>query len=127
MDEVVFGLVEEPVFVRRDARGVFAEVVNTGTWESLIVGDMGRGSVIGHHYHAHTVVCYYLITGAARVVTVDVVTHERREVSLRAGQGFVFRPQEARAITHEVDARFLLMKSHRYDDAAPDLIEYRVT
>jgi dTDP-4-dehydrorhamnose 3,5-epimerase-like enzyme len=127
MDTLVFGLVEKPVFVRRDARGAFAEVVNMGTWESLIVGDMVGGSVIGHHYHAETVVFYYLITGAAHVVTIDVVTHERTEVSLSPGQGFVFRPQEARAITHVSDARFLLMKSRRYDDDAPDLIEYRVT
>lgn len=127
MDEVGFGLVERAVFVREDARGLFTEVVNTGTWESLIVGDMVKGSVIGHHYHAHTTVLYYLMEGAARIVTVNVRTRERRELALQAGQGYVFRPEEARAITHEDDVRFVLMKSQRFDPAAPDLIEYRVT
>jgi len=127
MDDVVFGLVEAPVFVRNDARGRFEELVNTGRWESVIHSTMARGAVIGHHYHAHTIVAYFLLEGRARVVTIDVNTGVRREQAVGAGQGFVFRPSEARAIEHLDDSRFLLLKSHRYDPAAPDLIDYRVT
>ncbi|HEV8585455.1 MAG TPA: hypothetical protein VGT02_10860 [Methylomirabilota bacterium] len=127
MDEVVFGLVEAPVFVRDDGRGRFEELLNTGRWESVIHARMGRGAVIGHHYHAHTIVAYFLLEGRARVRTVDVKTGARQEATVTAGQGWIFRPSEARAIEHLEDARFLLLKSHRYDNAAPDLIDYRVT
>lgn len=126
MDEIVFGVVTKPAFVRTDARGTFEELVNTGRWENLIHGVMKRGSVLGHHYHRHTVVCYLLLEGSARIITVDVNTKERHEHVIRVGQGFVFRPSEARAIEHLEDVRFLMMKSHRFDHAAPDLIDYRV-
>ncbi|MGH7275539.1 MAG: hypothetical protein ACREIY_00775 [Candidatus Rokuibacteriota bacterium] len=127
MQEVAYGLVEKPAFVRRDARGAFEELVTMGRWESLIHGVMKRGAVLGHHYHAHTIVCYWLLDGRARITTVDVKTKARHERSIRAGQGFVFRPSEARAIEHLEDSRFVMLKSHRFDPAAPDLIEYQVT
>ena len=126
MDEVVFGVIAKPAFVRMDARGTFEELVNTGRWENLIHGVMKQGSVLGHHYHHHTIVCYFLLEGSARITTIDVSTKERREHALRAGQGFVFRPSEARAIEHLEDVRFVMMKSHRFDPAAPDLIDYTV-
>jgi mannose-6-phosphate isomerase-like protein (cupin superfamily) len=126
VDDVVFGVVERPVYTRRDARGVFDELVTTGRWESVIAGTMTKGAVMGHHYHHHTVVAVFLLEGRARIVTEDVGTKARRECEIHAGQGFVFRPSEARAIHYLEDARFLLLKSHRYDPAAPDLIDYRV-
>jgi mannose-6-phosphate isomerase-like protein (cupin superfamily) len=126
MDDLTFGLVEKPVYVRRDARGVFEELLNTGRWESLIAGRMSAGAVLGHHYHAHTIVAFFLLEGRSRIVTIDVGTKARREVEIHAGQGFVFRPSEARAIVHQEDVRFLLLKSHRFDPAAPDLIAYPV-
>jgi dTDP-4-dehydrorhamnose 3,5-epimerase-like enzyme len=125
--DLAFGLVERPVYTRRDARGSFDELITTGRWESVIAGTMTTGAVMGHHYHDHTVVALFLLAGRAHIVTVDVGTRTRRECDISAGQGFVFRPSEARAIQYLEDARFLLLKSHRYDPAAPDLIEYRVT
>jgi mannose-6-phosphate isomerase-like protein (cupin superfamily) len=127
MEEIPWGLVERPAFVRADARGTFEELVNAGRWESLIHGVMKRGAVLGHHYHAHTVVCYWLLAGSARITTVDVTTRARHERSIGAGQGFVFRPSEARIIEHLEDSRFVMLKSHRFDPAAPDLIEYQVS
>ena len=121
-----FGRVEGPAFSRRDARGVFDEVLTTGRWESLAVGRMEPGAVMGHHYHAHTVVFLWLLEGRARVVTVHVGTGARQECEIAAGQGYVFRPEEARAITYLEPSRFALMKSHRFDPAAPDLIAYPV-
>jgi quercetin dioxygenase-like cupin family protein len=123
---MVFGVVERPVYTRRDARGTFDELVNTGQWESVISGRMTKGAVMGHHYHDHTVVAVFLLEGRARVVTIEVGTKARAEHEIGPGQGFVFRPSEARAIHYLEDARFLLLKSHRYDAAAPDLIDYRV-
>jgi mannose-6-phosphate isomerase-like protein (cupin superfamily) len=127
MDEVAFGLVDGPAYARHDARGSFEELVNTGRWESLVVGRMARGAVMGHHYHAHTVVFFYLLEGRSRIVTVDVVSRARRELEIAAGQGFVFRPSEARAIHHLEDVRFVMLKSHRFDPAAPDLIAHPVS
>ena len=126
MDDVVFGVVERPVYTRRDARGVFDELITTGRWESVIAGTMTKGAVMGHHYHDHTVVALFLLEGRAHIVTEDVQTKTRHEYDIHGGQGFVFRPSEARAIHYLEDARFLLLKSHRYDPAAPDLIDYRV-
>jgi uncharacterized protein YjlB len=127
MPELPWGVVPKPAFVREDGRGRFEELINAGRWESLIHGSMRRGSVLGHHYHAHTIVCYWLLDGRARIVTVDVTTRAREEHALQAGQGFVFRPSEARTIEHLEDSRFVMLKSHRFDPAAPDLIEYRVS
>jgi hypothetical protein len=125
--EVAFGRVERPVDTRVDARGTFNELIATGTWESVIAGTMTKGAVMGHHYHAHTVVAVFLLEGRARVVTEDVRTKARGECEIAAGQGFVFRPSEARAIHYLEDSRFLLLKSHRYDHVAPDLIKYQVS
>jgi hypothetical protein len=126
MQDALFGLVAKPVFVRSDGRGTFGELINSGRWESLIHGVMKRGSVLGHHYHAHTIVCYWLLEGRARITTVEVNTQARYECSIDAGQGFVFRPSEARTIEHLEDSRFVMLKSHRFDPAAPDLIDYRI-
>jgi len=126
MEAFAYGVVPAPAFRRTDDRGVFEELVNTGRWESLLHGRMRRGAVLGHHYHRYTVVAYFLLDGAARVTTRDVGTGERREYPLGAGQGFVFRPIEARTIEHLEDSRFVMLKSHRYDPSEPDLIEYRV-
>jgi quercetin dioxygenase-like cupin family protein len=127
MDDITFGLVEKPMYVRRDARGTFEELVNTGRWESLISGRMAQGAVMGNHYHDHTIVFFYLLEGQSHIITVDVRTKARHEYDIQAGQGFVFRPSEARAIIHREDVRFLLLKSHRFDPTAPDLIDYPVS
>ena len=127
MPDMPFGVVEKPVYVRRDARGTFEELVNTGRWESLISGRMVKGSVMGHHYHDHTIVFFYLLEGRSHITTVDVHTKARHEYDIHAGQGFIFHPSEARAIAHLENVRFLMMKSHRFDPSAPDLIEYQVS
>ena len=126
MADVPFGPIEEAAFVRRDARGVFAEVIAAGRWESLATGEMAPGAVMGHHYHHHTVVLVYLLTGRARIVTVDVGTGERRQREIGAGQGYVFRPSEARTLTYLEPTRFVLLKSHAFDPKEPDLIAYTV-
>jgi len=125
--DLPFGVIQAPAFVRKDSRGTFEEILNVGRWESLICGSMDKGAAMGHHYHAHTVVFFYLLEGSSHIITVDVPSNHRNEFTIRAGQGFLFRPSEARVITHLEPVRFLMMKSHRFDPKAPDLIEYRVT
>jgi quercetin dioxygenase-like cupin family protein len=125
-DPLSFGPIRAPVFVRKDARGTFEELLNTGRWESLIMGRMNKGAVMGNHYHRHTVLFFHLMEGSARITTIDMETKARAEYSLKAGEGFIFRPSEARAITYLADSRFLILKSHRFDPSSPDLIDYRV-
>ncbi len=126
MEELSFGVVEQPVFVREDARGTFEELINVGTWESLIHGTMKKGTVMGNHYHAYTVLFFYLLEGSAQIITIEVTTKERHERVIRTGQGFIFRPSEARAIRYLEDSRFIIMKSKKYDPDNPDLIPYDV-
>lgn len=126
-EDLPWGVMAQPAFVREDARGRFEEILAVGHWESLIAGTMEPGAVLGHHYHAYTVVFFYLQEGRSRVVTVDTRSRDRREAEIRAGQGFLFRPVEARAIIHLEPVRFIMLKSHRYDPAAPDLIAYHVS
>lgn len=126
MGDFEFGVITKPHFSRHDARGIFDEVVAAGRWESLVVGRMQPGAVMGHHYHDHTVVLVYLVSGRARIVTVDVQTRERREYTIGPSQGFVFRPSDARTITYEEESAFVLMKSHVYDPRSPDLIPFTV-
>ena len=126
MNDVAFGLFQGPIFEREDERGTFAELVNTGTWESLVHCQMKAGAVMGNHYHDHTIVLIYLLEGAAEVKTVGVRSGEVRETSVKAFQGYVFRPEEARVIRYLQESTVLLMKSHRYDPDDPDLIDYEV-
>jgi dTDP-4-dehydrorhamnose 3,5-epimerase-like enzyme len=126
MEAIPFGLIQSPAFIREDDRGRFEELINVGVWESLIHGTMQKDAVMGHHYHADTILFFYLLEGTARITTVDVTTTDRREYMLEAGQGFLFRPSEARAIQYLEDARFLILKSRRYDPENPDLIPYEV-
>lgn len=124
MNDVTFGLFQGPLFEREDERGTFSELVNTGTWESLVHCRMTAGAVMGNHYHDHTIVLIYLLEGSAEVKTVDVQSGETREAPVTASQGYVFRPGEARLIRYIQDSTVLLMKSHRYDPDDPDLIDY---
>lgn len=126
MTDVAFGLFNGPIFEREDKRGTFSELVNTGTWESLVHCRMKTGAVMGNHYHDHTIVLIYLLEGAAEVKTVDVRSGEARETPVKASQGYVFRPEEARVIRYLQESTVLLMKSHRYDPDDPDLIDYDV-
>ena len=126
MSDVAFGLFQGPFFEREDERGTFSELVNTGTWESLVHCRMKTGAMMGNHYHDHTIVLIYLLEGAAEVKTVNVRSGEARETPVTASQGYVFRPEEARVIRYLQESTVLLMKSHRYDPDDPDLVDYDV-
>ncbi|MBM3299459.1 MAG: hypothetical protein FJY85_05865, partial [Deltaproteobacteria bacterium] len=91
--------VVSPSFERKDERGLFQEVLNAGTWESLIRAQMNAGSVIGNHYHKETVVFFYLTRGSARIRTVNVETGERDDFVLCQSQGVMLRPYESHAIS----------------------------
>ena len=109
-----------PGFVRRDERGTFAEVLNDGRWECLIVAEMKSGAVLGHHYHKLTDVFLYLRTGGAAVSEVDLGTGAGRRRTLAAGEGLWLHAGVAHAIRFEEASSVILLKSRRYDSRDPD-------
>lgn len=116
----------KPSFTRSDARGSFVEIINDGHWESLVMGSMNVGAVMGDHYHRETLVFFYLTRGAVTIRTIDVETKARDEFALRAGEGVILRTGESHAIRFTEPSDYLLMKSLRYDPANPDTFPYTV-
>lgn len=119
-----FGKQKEPIFIRKDSRGEFKELLNSGKWQSLATGTMEKDAAMGYHYHKYTVVYFHLLSGKACIKTFNIETGEKASDMLNAGEGYVFRPEEVRIIKYLERSRFLLMKSHRYDPENPDLIAY---
>ena len=117
---------QTPCFVRDDERGTFIEVVNTGPWETVIVGRMKAGAVMGNHYHKKTRIFLFLTEGSATVDVVRVATGSRRRCDLPASRGLFLDPGEAHAIRFREDSRFVLLKSRRYEETDSDTFPYVV-
>lgn len=115
-----------PVYERRDDRGAFLEVLNSGRWESLICGRMNPGSVIGNHYHKRTEVFLYLAAGRAAIRTVHVETGDSDDFRLHSGQGVLLPPGESHGIRFLEESEIVMLKSHRYDEADPDIFPFPV-
>jgi dTDP-4-dehydrorhamnose 3,5-epimerase-like enzyme len=116
----------EPTFQRRDGRGLFQEVLNDGTWESIVSGRMNAGAIMGNHYHKKTLVFFFLYSGSADIRTVHIDTNERDAFTLNANQGVMLHTNESHAITFTAESDFLLLKSLRYDPDDPDTYEHPV-
>jgi hypothetical protein len=117
----------KPTFERADERGILREVLNEGTWESVLCGTMTPGAIMGNHYHKQTLVFYFLTRGCAQVRTLHTQTGERSEFLLRANEGVLLKPDESHAITYLEESDFLLLKSRRYDPADADTYPFPVT
>lgn len=115
-----------PSFRRQDERGLFVEVVSGGPWETVITGTMHAGGVIGNHFHKHTRMLFYLMSGAAKVHVVDIETRATATTALRAENGTFLEKNVAHAIVFEQDSSFLLLKSQRYTESDPDTFPYSV-
>jgi dTDP-4-dehydrorhamnose 3,5-epimerase-like enzyme len=116
----------KPSFVRNDERGLFVEVLNGSAWESLIMGSMNPGAVLGNHYHKQTLVFFYVVQGSVSVKTLHVDTGARDQFQLGDQQGVVLHTNESHAIHFLAPTQFIMMKSLRYDPANPDTYELRV-
>jgi dTDP-4-dehydrorhamnose 3,5-epimerase-like enzyme len=114
------------MFERRDDRGVFREVLNQGSWESLLQGSMEPGAVMGNHYHKKTTVFFYLLSGAAEVSIIDVETKFRSKFMLVGSQGVFLVPNESHAIRFLDKTEFIMMKSLRYSPEDPDTFHFPV-
>jgi len=115
-----------PAFERNDGRGLFQEVLNEGSWESLVRGRMKPGAVMGNHYHKHTVIFFYIVRGEARITTVNVETGEKDRFVLESGRGVMLMTNESHAINFTEESEFILLKSLRYCPEDPDTYHYPV-
>lgn len=110
-----------PTFIRNDNRGKFIEVVNEGPWETVIVGSMKKGKIMGEHYHRECRAYFFLTSGKAGVKIRHLVDQTTDDVELSAEQGIYFLPFEIHNIEYLEDSDFLLLKSYRYNDSRPDI------
>jgi dTDP-4-dehydrorhamnose 3,5-epimerase-like enzyme len=116
----------KPAFERNDQRGLFRELTNDGQWESLLMGEMQPGVIIGNHYHERTLIYFYLLSGSVNVRTIHIQTGERDAFALEPNQAVILETNESHAITFCEPSTFVMMKSLRYDPANPDTIHYEV-
>jgi dTDP-4-dehydrorhamnose 3,5-epimerase-like enzyme len=107
-------------FERKDERGVFREVLNGFEARTFITGRMGKGAVLGNHYHRKTRVFFYLTRGAARVATFNIETGERDTFTLECDQGCFFEVNESHSVRFTEEGEFVMLKSLAYDPADPD-------
>lgn len=115
-----------PVFLRRDGRGEFMEVMNEGPWNSIITGVMNGGAELGHHYHKRTRMYFFLIEGLAEITVVHVPSGDRRAGVLRESEGIFLEPHDAHVIRFAEMSRFILLKSRAYSEADPDTFPYGI-
>lgn len=116
----------EPGFERKDDRGWFREVLNTGHWEAMNWAQMNKGSVLGNHYHKKTVVFLYLVTGSANIRTVNINSGERDEFTVTTGHGVMLTTHESHAIHFMEDSQVVMLKSQRFDPDDPDTYHHTV-
>jgi quercetin dioxygenase-like cupin family protein len=113
-----------PTFERRDARGLFLELSNGETWQSVNAGYMQAGATLGHHYHKRTTVALFVLSGSATVRMLNIASGEAHEFPLEEGEGVRFLPYETHAVTFHLASHFLLLKSNPYDPTDPDTFAY---
>jgi dTDP-4-dehydrorhamnose 3,5-epimerase-like enzyme len=116
-----------PSFVRQDERGTLRELLNSGTWGSLVQGEMVAGAVMGNHYHKETVIFFFLLSGRARVVTEHVQTGARDAFRLQALEGVLFPVYESHAVTFEEGGAYLLLRSQAFDPQQTDTFAHPVS
>jgi dTDP-4-dehydrorhamnose 3,5-epimerase-like enzyme len=112
--------IHSPAFRREDDRGELLEILDQGSWTSLLSGRMKPGSVMGNHYHKITNIFFFLTRGSAQVSTVHAQTGERDRFRLEPRQGVMLEPGESHAIRFLEESEFIMLKSRRYDPADPD-------
>lgn len=107
-------------YMRQDSRGSLTEIINHGTWRSVLTGDMHAGAVIGDHYHKVTDVYVHMLTGKAVVHTVLVNEESRDGFVIDAGQGAFLPAMESHRVRFTEASTFILLKSQPFDPKHPD-------
>jgi dTDP-4-dehydrorhamnose 3,5-epimerase-like enzyme len=115
-----------PTFTRQDERGTLHEILNGGEWRSVVQGEMNVGAVMGNHYHQKTLVFFFLLSGHARVITLDIHSREREQFDLTAMEGVIFPVNVSHSVTFIEHGQYLMLKSLPYDPQNPDTYAYPV-
>lgn len=116
----------KPAFERNDSRGQFQEILNEGTWQSLIRGRMKAGATMGDHYHKKTTIFFYVSSGSVVIRTIHVETGRRDAFDLVAGQGVILRVNESHVIRFLEESEFIMLKSLSYNPSDPDTFTFPV-
>ncbi len=116
----------KPGFERKDDRGTFREILNSGQWEALNWAHMNKGSVLGNHYHKRTVVFLHVVKGSAFIRTVNIDTGDRDEFNVASGQGVMLSTYESHAIHFTEESEVIMLKSSRFDPGDPDTYHFEV-
>jgi mannose-6-phosphate isomerase-like protein (cupin superfamily) len=82
---------------------------------------MKKDKTMGNHYHRECRAFFYLISGKTEIRIKHLIDNTSDTVSLKAGQGIYFLPFEVHKVHYLEDSNFILLKSYRYRDDAPDI------
>ncbi len=116
----------KPGFERSDGRGIFREILNSGNWEAMNWALMNEGSILGNHYHKKTTVFLYVVSGSAKIRTVNINTGERDEFTVMEGHGVMLKTMESHAIHFMEKSQVVMLKSNRFDPSDPDTFHHTV-
>ena len=115
-----------PAFEHRDERGVLREIARGGNWAEVNEYERKAGSVSGNHYHKETEELFYIISGSADVIMVNIGTNEKTEFTAKANDSFSVHPNEAHKLTFKEDTVFITLLSKEYDHDNPDTFKHEV-
>ena len=116
----------QPKYERRDERGVLRELLTQGEWRALLNGSMHAGAHMGHHYHMHTQLFFYLTSGSASVRVVQVESGTISEQNITAGEGIIIPVMHSHRILFQQESSFILLKSQPYSPNNPDTFPFQV-
>lgn len=111
----------KPTYVRKDKRGVFVEIVNSGRWEHLSYGKIKKDATLGSHYHKRTKIIFFLINGKCQVFMRNIKTGEVKKFELIPNVGVIIPPLTFHIISFLSNSNFVMIKSERYDSKNPDV------
>lgn len=108
-------IILSPTHVREDERGSFIEFLNGQRVANVSCGKMRKGAVMGNHYHKKTSVYFFLVSGSAAIINLNVQTKKRESFSLHKNEGTVFNPFVSHAIEFRQDSTFIMAKTRAYN------------
>ncbi len=109
----------KPYIEKKDARGLFSGIINSGTWEEMNIIETDEGGVRGGHYHKTTVELFYILSGR---VEVEISGNGREKKIYPVGEGdiFLIDPLEVHTFRCLTKCRWINVLSKKIDPQVPD-------
>lgn len=116
------------LYERIDKRGLFREYANGNQgWKSINQGLMGKGAIMGNHYHKKSRALFFILSGSADFLIKKIGTKAAtKRFVLREGEGVLIEPYETHTIKFREKSGFLLLKSRKFSQKDKDLYEARL-